>query len=49
MDADANVNTNANAEAGGNTIALRELGSGELKRNVELSHFKQIIITNGLS
>ena len=31
MDADANVNAKANADAGGSTIALRELCSGELK------------------
>ena len=33
MDADANANANANANVGGSTIALRELRSGELKRD----------------
>ena len=31
MDADANVNANANADAGGCTIALPDVCSGELK------------------
>ena len=35
MDAEADANANANADAGGSTIVLPELRSGELKMEKE--------------
>ena len=44
--ADANVNANANADAGGSTIALHELCSGELKRKRALGQDLFCVICN---